>query len=641
MITRTTSIVNNKFQVTFDFQPDNIVHSRTNSKGTYKATHYANGTTKRQGIWEGIEIVDVQTKIGGNAWRSHGTSRFVTVETSDNNVEIQAWAKYRLKTMGWHWNDFTGTYPFFWFGNVSNVVTKYRKGYFTDSYPSPPGNEHSVCAVPADWKYVNCQWADWAYKHGQNTNNWAFDKGRYEQRNGNYESARENNGWISESNLKQMYRKSMMFNFEKIYTNSVVSSGIAVNPQTPELTVHYAKGDSGKVTLKHIDKAGVNGKLWLRAYCGDKQVDIDTYDSSGTFASGSSWTYNVDFNHYFGESYRARDVYYEGWTKNLLGYESPSTGRKGVHRYNGRPYVPTGLRIESPDGIIYNKITFKWDPASDPDEDSVVYDLWVRLTTKDGQVLKDDYIVRGLNSLQMDYDITHVPEESTIAIWVRSSDNLITSEWSPVVEGKKGAVPKGTLVMIVPCLSGNLYNTRPRFAFSGYDGESEFILSCNDIEYSTIKNPDLFTKSNDKVIFKPNFNLPIDKQFKCFAYMKNKYGNSRNTPIYKFIIKTPTENITEDDIIKALNVKNVQTLINDFGIAYNKKFEYTEAIKNNIVTAKIFNECVDFLSSINTFINDIIPNNIFDYEFKSKKVSSGDINDDMLWDNLIEEMKNI
>ena len=72
----------------------------------------------------------------------------------------------------------------------------------------------------------------------------------------------------------------MMFNFEKTYTNSVVSSGIVVNPETPELTVHYAKGDSGQVTLRHIDKSGSSGKLWLRAYCGNRAVDIDTFNSS-------------------------------------------------------------------------------------------------------------------------------------------------------------------------------------------------------------------------------------------------------------------------------------------------------------------------------------------------------------------------
>lgn len=67
MISNTTKVVNNKFQVTFNFAPKDIVHSRTNSKGTYTATHKGGGTTKRKGIWEGIEIIDVQTKIGSNA----------------------------------------------------------------------------------------------------------------------------------------------------------------------------------------------------------------------------------------------------------------------------------------------------------------------------------------------------------------------------------------------------------------------------------------------------------------------------------------------------------------------------------------------------------------------------------------------
>ena len=50
MISNTTKVVNNKFQVTFNFAPKDIVHSRTNSKGTYTATHKGGGTTQRKGI---------------------------------------------------------------------------------------------------------------------------------------------------------------------------------------------------------------------------------------------------------------------------------------------------------------------------------------------------------------------------------------------------------------------------------------------------------------------------------------------------------------------------------------------------------------------------------------------------------------
>ncbi|MGL4878732.1 hypothetical protein [Paraclostridium dentum] len=49
MISSSTAVVNNKFRATFDFTPDTIRHSRTNSKGTYTATHSGQGQN-RQGI---------------------------------------------------------------------------------------------------------------------------------------------------------------------------------------------------------------------------------------------------------------------------------------------------------------------------------------------------------------------------------------------------------------------------------------------------------------------------------------------------------------------------------------------------------------------------------------------------------------
>lgn len=641
MISKTTKVVNNKFQVNFNFKPSNITHTRQNSRGTYKATHAGNGTTSRQGIWEGIEIVEVWTKIGDNAWRSHGTSSSVTVETSSNNIIVQGKAKYRLKTMGYHWNDLTGQYPFFWYGNVSSNPNKYRLGYFTDSKPSRPSNEHYYCVVPPDWTYVSCAWSDWAYKHANATKNWAIDKGRYEQRNGNYESASITNGWISESNLKQMWRKSMMFNFEKQYTTSVTSSGISTSPNTPSLTVPWAKGDKGKVTVKYTDNAGVAGKILLKAYCNNKTAEVLNYSNSWTFKNGESRTIDVDFFNAFGETNRGNDVYYEAWSKNNLGYEcKTSTGRVGVQRYNGRPSIPTGLAIESDDNIIYNKIKFVWNVSKDPDNDTVVYDVWLKITSKEGQVLKDDYIAKGINSLSLNYDISNYPDEAMLSVKVRSNDSLITSDWCVPVEGAKGSVPKGSIVLLSPSVSEtNLYNKRPRFIFDGYDESSEFIVVINNKEYSSIKNQSLFVKNKNKIMFKPNFDL--EEKIKCYGYMKNEYGKSKSSMIYDFTIKKPLEDILEDNIITAKVVSDVQSLMVDFGKAFNKKMDYIPANKDMYITAETYNTCYKFLNTVANNINNLMPNSAFNYDLSCGPVEVGQLNDDLLWDKLVEELNYI
>lgn len=641
MISKTTNIVNNEFQVTFDFSPDNVYHSRTNSRGTYKSTHVANGTRSRYNIWEGIEIVEVWTKIGNNAWRSHGKQTQVTVSVKDNNVTIQSKAKYRLKTMGYHWNDLSGNYPFFWFGNISQDPNKYAKGYFTDTIPKSPGNEHYYCIVPPDWSYKSCEWSDWAYLHGSATNNWAISKGKYEQRNGNYESATVNNGWISEAGNKQMWRKSMMFYFEKDYYNSVKSSGISTHPNTPNLNVHWTKGDQGKVTVTYTDNAGIPGKILLKAYCNNKTAEVLNFNNSWTFNNGTSRTIDVDFVNPFGESSRGNDVYYEAWSQNNLGYQSKSsTGWVGVQRFNGRPSIPTGLRIESDNGIIYNKIRFVWNKSWDPDNDTVVYDLWVRFTTKEGQVLKDDYIVRGLNALSTEYDISNLPDECNIKVWVRSSDNSIVSDWSSPVEGKKGAVPKGSIVLLSPSVTGtNLYNKRPRFVFEGYDETSEFIVVINDVEYSSYKNYYLFHHHQNKMVFKPDFDL--SSNISCYAYMKNIYGKSKTSMTYKFTIKDPFENVVENEIITAKVINDIQLLIADFGKAFNKEFNYELVGKESVVTAKVYNTCYNFLNEVATSINNLVLGSPFNYTMACKAVEVGQLIDDMLWDKLVEELNKI
>lgn len=641
MISKTTKIVNNKFQVTFDFTPDNVYHSRTNNKGTYRSTHVANGTTSRQGIWEGIEIVEVWTKIGNNAWRSHGTSSRVTVETSSNNVPIKAEAKYRLRTMGYHWNDFSGNYPFFWFGNISGNPNKYRKGYFTDSNPSSPGSEHYYCAVPPDWSYKWCEWSDWAYKHGNATNNWTVSKGRYEQRNSNYESARENNGWISEAGNKQMWRKSMMFYFEKSYYDSVTSSGIATNPNAPNLTVYWAKGDQGQVKVKYTDNAGISGKIVLKTYCNNKTAEVLNANTSWTFYNGQERIIDVNFLNAFGESNRGNNVYYEAWAVNNLGYWSKSsTGWVGVQRYNGRPSIPTGLRIESDSGIIYNKIRFAWNAAWDPDDDWVVYDLWVRITTKEGKVLKDDYIARGLNALSMNYDISNYPDEANVQVWVRSSDNSIVSDWSSPVDCKKGAIPKGSLALISPSISGtNLYNKRPRLVFDGYDNTSEFIVVINEKEYSSRFSPNIFHHHGSRIVFKPDFDLPT--KFNCHAFMRNQYGNSKASMTYNFTIKNPREDVVEGNIITAKAVKDIQLLIADFGKAFNRTFLYEVVDKEVIITARIYNTCHNFINSVLWDINNLTPGSPFEYALHCWPVEVGQLNDDELWNKLVQELNNI
>lgn len=643
MIKASKAIVSNKCQVTFDFTPQDIKYSRSN----YTATHKAGGTTARQGVWEGIECVEAQIKIGNEAWKVYSlpSNKKITVTVSNNNTVVQAWGKYRLKTMGYYFKDTTGTMPFFWYGNIGNVATKYQKGYFTDTMSNrPDGSFYSINAcVPADWTYVKAEWSDWAYKHAQAnpSTQWVKTNGKYAQRNGNTLSASYANGWISDSGYAQIYRKSSLFWFEKSYSTSITTSGIAVNPSTPTLNVIPGKGDSGTIELYYNANSSGNGKITVEAKCGSKTVTIMDYNNSPDFGDKWKKTLYPDFNSLFGESYRANDVYYRAKAKNTSGYESAWTSWIGTQRYNGRPSVPQNPSVTGKNGLYYDTVTFSWNKSTDPDGDSLYYQLYLVARNSSGTLLKNDFISHKTLETSFNYDISSFPDKTTFTFNVKASDGLITSDWSSNVVFRKGTKPDATLALTCPVKSGtNIYSKRPRFGFTGYDNDSTCVVVLNGVKYDSVTNSSMFTKSSSRFIFKPNFNLS-NGNVTIKAYLKNEYGEGPHTQTYSFTKKTATENIVQNEIMKAQNVKDLQSVIKDMCIAFNISASISSANKDNYCNTVFYNDCFKYVQQVNNYMNSYISNSTFDYSLLSRQVYYGEINDDFLWECLIYDINNM
>ena len=459
--------------------------------------------------------------------------------------------------------------------------------------------------------------------------------GKYEKRNMNVDTSSQTvaKGWLSSSGYSQITRKSCLFTFERTYTASVKSSGIATKPNAPTLSVTAAKGDSGKITVKHTDPAGKSATVKVKATCNKKTVEVISYSNSGTIANGSSKSYTIDFTKHFGEDYRGNDITYEAWSKNTLDYTSSSSGVKGGHRYNGRPSVPkmTSVKGSSDSSILYSYIDFAWSKSTDPDDDTPLYDLHLKVTDPSGKVLKNEIIANDVSKTSYKkYDIQSFTEKSTFEVKVRATDGKLNSSWSGVMTFTKGAKPRGELAMIAPCVSNTtLYNARPRFFFEGWDGTSEFVFVYNDKEYTTTNNSSLFSKAGNTIVFKPNFDMTKDEKFSCYGYMKNEYGTSKKSSTCKFTIKNPTEDITENNIIKAANINKVYTLISNFAKAYDKTFNETVE-KEQIMKADTYNVCNEFLSFVANYLNNIVNTSTFDYKYTLENVVKGQVNDDAL-----------
>lgn len=622
MISKTTSITSdNKYKVIFDFTPDKITQNRKNTKSNYTATHTPT-------------LVKAEVKIGTGAWANHGINKTVTVTTDKNNTQISARATYRIQTEGYHWTA-PVSYPFFWYGGVSGDMNKYNEGYFTNSTPAKPASVHTVCIVPSDWTYKSIAWSNWAKNHVGINGSWAAP-GNSEQRNANKESATYSNGWYSDSDRPQYVRKGCIFTFEKTYITEVTSSGIAVNPNIPTVEVPSYKGDNGSVIVYYNSNNSGDGYIQIEAKCDNVNKTVMSYSNSPVFGEKWKKTLSVDFNSLYGSSYRGKDVYYRAKAKNKHGYESSWSDWKGVQRYNAIPTTPTNIRLT---GDNYNNLKITWNAASDADNDSLTYDIWLTVKDKNGTTLKNTTIATNLTKLNYDYAINSFPEGCEIGVKIRAYDRYAYGSWSNMVYTEKGESPSNKFTLKSPVINNtNLYCSSPRFVFYDYDGVSEICVLFNGTTYTSTKNSDLFEINATKVIFKKSATSKIQIQ----AWMKNEYGEGPKTQVYNFTLKNATENIVEGNYIKYADVKNVHNIITDLSKAYNYNFKPSNISVSNYYSANSFNDCLKAINDINNTINNYISNSKFKITLISKEVVAGvTLADDKIWENLINDIKKI
>ena len=150
----------------------------------------------------------------------------------------------------------------------------------------------------------------------------------------------------------------------------------------------------------------------------------------------------------------------------------------------------------------------------------------------------------------------------------------------------------------------------------------------------------MFTRSSTRFIFKPDFDLKNGK-VAIKAYLKNAYGESKHTQIYNFTKKTASENIVEGEIIKAIPIKEVQSIVKNLCKAFKVDTGIVDVDKNNYYSAKTYNDCFNSVKQVNDYINNLIPNNVFDYTLTTREVVPGEINDDLVWEQLVLDIINM
>lgn len=641
---------NTKFCVKFTCNANDV------SYGGY--THKGNGGTNRLGIWEGVKITNVRYKGEDGVWRNNGTNQEVWLSASKNGVVLEVESVVQIWTMGYPGR----SYPFFYFGNYSGKRKKYMYGYFSDSVPKTPDNFKSAYAkVPSDWSLVYNGWnppgqgltGHWAYKHAMQSGGETWNEGCYEYRNGTNSNGA--NGWTSEAGRKpQETRRNCFWVFEKKFYSKVTSSGITHAPNTPQITVEYAKGDSGVVRIKHTSPNGLGA--WI------KLCTLNTRTGFiGQPADFDNWTWldheaehrwEINFNdNCGGENGRGSDIKYYAWAKapggylsnnQLNPYEIPSHLWVGVHRFNGRPSVPNGLRVIGRDNIYYDKTTFTWNAASDPDYDTIVYDVLIKAIHPNGTKIFDEIVATKHNSTSYDYDISRFAEGTKIIYQVRSNDNRIESNWSYEISIVKGEGAKAADT-IYPIANSTLYNKRPRILIGtgSFDGsENQTVkVKWNNVWYDNINNSDLFSNrpGNSKtIVFRP----PNDAAIGTCTYsvkLNNVYADSPEVVITFNISNTPytTSDINPYVKINKQHLIALREAVNNIRKAYGKQaINFEENF--SFIKLTHYLEIVKGLSDVNDAINAFDPNYIFDISLVLKTDAS--YITDKEWDDIVEAL---
>jgi hypothetical protein len=664
LITSSHSLANSntEYRASFNCTPDNVAY------GNY--THLASGTTARHGIWEGVKIKQVKYKGEDGVWRNNGTDATVTLTANKNGSTLEVQATYQIWTMGFPGRD----YPFFFFGNYGGNKNKYSRGYFTDGSPQEPSNLKSNYAkVPSDWSLVHIGWAhpggnsktdNWSYKNAMIAGGTTWNNDSYEYRNGTNSGG--GNGWTSDSgNKPQESRKNCFFVFEKTYTASLTSSGIVFNPDVPAITVVAAKGDGGTIKVKHTSPNGLGAYLKVSAWNTRTGTvkDICNFNSWTWVDNNETKDFWIDFNSHFGESERGSDIKYYAWAKTSLGHLSNnqtdgnnigSAYWKGVHRYNGRPTIPTGLKVTGRNNVFYDQTTLTWNAATDPDGDAIVYDVWIRVVNPSGVTLYDDYVVNGYTGgTSYSYNISEWPDESKITYWVCSSDNLIVSNWSAPVAITKGQAPD-SIEKIYPVNNSTVYNKRPRILINtGEDTnnpESVQLVKVkwNNVWYNNKDNSDMFSKKystytdDTVVIFKPTTDAIVGSN--TFAVkLNNVYADGPETVITFTLANAPLNatTIAGGTLISAAYTNSLVTIINNvrkaYGLtAYSYGYSITAGIK---VDNNHYNNIIKALGEVNTFVNNYDSNTKFDIALTLENKKDYELIKDSDWDKILDSIR--
>jgi hypothetical protein len=279
--------------------------------------------------------------------------------------------------------------------------------------------------------------------------------------------------------------------------------------------------------------------MWIRAECGDKNVDIATWDTSGNFTNNTSKTFNINFNTAFGESYRGEDVYYFARAKNNYGSQSTLV-TAGPQRYNKRPTTPTNPSVS----ISANTLTMSWGASSDFDNDSISYCVYPYAYVN-GSWVRQDGTGRDnghwTTSRSMTFNISSFKEGTEFKFRVWAYDGRIYSlDYAESRTTNKGYDVKSPQFLYP---KSSVISNRPRIVLAIPETEDKSpvttYIKWNGTWYNNKSHPSYFSVTGDKTgsTHKQVFMPPSDMKNSMVIEYKTSNSISTSTTYSKTITK--------------------------------------------------------------------------------------------------------
>lgn len=285
----------------------------------------------------------------------------------------------------------------------------------------------------------------------------------------------------------------------------------------------------------------------------------------------------------------------------------------GTLKRNSAPTDPKNFKVNSSSLFVKNQIPLTWNLSNDIDGDTVRYNISFSINNGAFQSL-----VKGLTTTSYTHNISNISVGSVLNYYVEAYDDFnVFSNKVYIASKPQINIPPSASSFVLPYENRTLYTNVPRIVFrtgSSYNDEKLIIIiSVNGKEYRSDRDISYFDKNSYENNVEGMFIIPDSAPLnysKNTVTIKSFDGMDYSTVSSRTLICDAITVTTKStgDSIKAVDINSLKTMINANRFAYGvSEYVWHDGFlqsNSNIIDKKYFQQVVDAIHSLTTFINN-------------------------------------